>query len=116
MLCRVRPRQPAEVSGVPDEVGRGLHGHAALRVLVTGAAAQPTELQSEGLRSKVVPYRLERGKTGNISLLFYCLSVLFSKSQLIFLSADLPFLLPLVFCLVCPASIVSTCHSLRLLA
>lgn len=48
--------QPAEVSGVSDEVGRRVRGHAAVRVLVLGAAPQPAELQPQGLWSQVVPH------------------------------------------------------------
>lgn len=60
VLCRVRRRQPAEVSGVSDEGRRRIHHHAALRVLVSGPASQPAELQPQGLWSKVVSHRLER--------------------------------------------------------
>lgn len=60
MLCGVRRRQPAEVSGVSDEVGWRIRRHAAVRVLLPGSAPRPAELQIEGVRSKVVPHRLER--------------------------------------------------------
>lgn len=59
VLCRVWSRQPAEVSGVFNEVRWRIDCHAAVWVLVPGSAPQPAELQPQGLWSKVVPHWLE---------------------------------------------------------
>lgn len=60
VLCRVRCRQPAEGSGVFNEIRRRSLRHAAVRVLIPEPAARPAELQPEGLWSQVVPHGLER--------------------------------------------------------
>lgn len=59
VLCRVWSRQPAEVSGVFNEVRWRDHRHAAVWMLVFEPTVQSAELQPEGLWSQVVQHWVE---------------------------------------------------------